>query len=121
MTEGAPRRRSNPQERFIRAMRETATPGFVPFSWTGDRVPKRFRVVDPTDPEKKRVLVDLPVGYMRDGMMFTPDGGPIGSYERVIDSEQQPDGTLFNALLLYPTDPIELEAAITFYGRLRGE
>lgn len=111
MTERAPRR-PNPQEWLVGVMRETARPDFVPYSWTGSRVPERLAIPDPTDPERKRLLVDIPVGYMRDGMMFGRDSRPIGSYERIIDHLEQPDGSMFNALLLYPINLAAFGAAV---------
>jgi hypothetical protein len=107
-----PERRANSQESLAKTIKETAQQEFIPFSWTGGRVPERIAIADPSDPTGERMLVDIPVGYTRDGMMFARTGEPIGTYKRIIDYERQPDGTTYNSMLIYPTDITAFSKAI---------
>jgi len=94
----------NPQDRLLRITQEATEPVGFAFSWVGTRVPERLRIVDPTDPEGKKTLVNEEVGYMRDGMIMSRAGKMIGSYERTVDYQEQADGTRLNEIVFHPLD-----------------
>jgi hypothetical protein len=112
MIEGSPNRILTLQERLTAIVGEVAAPEFVPFSWTGSRVPERIAITDTIDDDEIRLLVDIPIGYMRDGMLFTKGMNAIGAYERIVDFEEQSDGSRFNAILIFPANPDAFGAAL---------
>jgi hypothetical protein len=102
----------NWQEGLIRALNEASKPQGFLFSWLGDRVPERLTIADPTDPEGIKSLVDEEVGYMRDGMIKSRDGRILGTYDRTIDYQEQPDGSILNEISFHLVNPDQLMSGL---------
>ena len=97
----------DPFNRLIRAAQDSSDQKGYKFRWIGGRVPERIAILDPDDPQNQKSLFDFRVGYMRDGMIIDENGCMVGTYERTIDFEQQPDGSWLNEILFYLVDDDE--------------
>jgi hypothetical protein len=92
----------------IKDAKDASQPEGFKFSWTGDRVPARVTIADPSDKEGIRMLFNEEVGYMRDGMVMSPDGRILGTYARTVDYQEQKDGSRLNEIIFRPVSQEEL-------------
>jgi hypothetical protein len=92
--------RRNLQERLIKDVKGASQPEGFKFSWTGD----------PSDKEGIRMLFNEEVGYMRDGMVMSPDGRILGTYARTVDYQEQKDGSRLNEIIFRPVSQEELDS-----------